>query len=175
MTLSNYGVTLKRLTEDKIELVRSWRNDPKISQYMEYKEHITAEMQANWFKKIDNENNHYFIIEHEDKDVGLINIRDVDFVKQEGEGGIFIYDDELLNSTVSFQAVLVLLDFGFQDLELKQMVAHILKDNKRAIQYNRALGFKMEPNQEEIYNQRYTLNREDYAKRKKNILKLLNL
>lgn len=174
MIISNYGVTLKRLTEDKIELVRNWRNDPKISQYMEYKGHITPEMQANWFKKIDNENNHYFIIEYEGKDVGLINIRDVDFVEQEGEGGIFIYDDALLNSTISFQSVLALLDFGFQDLKLKRMTAQILKDNKRAIQYNKALGFKIEPNQEEIYNQLYVLNREDFEKKKKNILKLLN-
>ena len=34
MKVIKYGVCLNRLTETDIELVRNWRNDPKISQYM---------------------------------------------------------------------------------------------------------------------------------------------
>ena len=49
MFFEKYGVKLERLTADKIELVRNWRNDPKISQYMEFRDHITAEMQKKWF------------------------------------------------------------------------------------------------------------------------------
>ncbi len=41
LILENYGVRLKRLTHDKIELLRQWRNDPKIQQYMFYREYIT--------------------------------------------------------------------------------------------------------------------------------------
>ena len=40
-SFEKYGITLKRLTVDKIELVRNWRNDPKISQYMEFRDYIT--------------------------------------------------------------------------------------------------------------------------------------
>lgn len=173
MKLTKYGVTLNRLTEDKIELVRTWRNDPKISQYMEYKGHITPEMQAAWFKKIDNEYNYYFIIEYDGRDVGLINIRDIDTIKQEGEGGIFIYDDTLLNSTISFQSTLCLYDFGFEELHLRTITAHILKDNLRAVKYNAAIGFKIQPNQEMIANQLYHLTYEDYIKSRKTIIKLL--
>ena len=39
MILEGYGVKLHRLTEEKIELLRRWRNDPKIQQYMGYREH----------------------------------------------------------------------------------------------------------------------------------------
>ena len=100
MKITNYGVTLSRLTEDKIELVRNWRNDPKIAQYMEFKEHITPEMQLNWFKKINNENNYFFIIEFEGKEIGLINVKDIHYSEKVGEGGIFIYDDNYLNSDI---------------------------------------------------------------------------
>jgi hypothetical protein len=58
MFFEKYGVKLERLTADKIELVRNWRNDPKISQYMEFRDHITAEMQKKWFASVDNENNY---------------------------------------------------------------------------------------------------------------------
>ncbi|MDA3780720.1 MAG: GNAT family N-acetyltransferase [Bacteroidales bacterium] len=117
MKVTKYGVTLNRLTEDKIEQVRLWRNDPKISQYMEFQDYITPEMQKAWFKKIDNKNNYYFIIEFDRKEIGLINIRDIDYEKREGEGGIFIYDDFYLNSDVSFRSVLCLFDFSFKTLE----------------------------------------------------------
>ena len=61
-SISKYDVDLHRLTKDKIEEVRQWRNDPKISQFMEYRDYITPEMQDAWFKRIDNDRNYYYII-----------------------------------------------------------------------------------------------------------------
>jgi RimJ/RimL family protein N-acetyltransferase len=174
MEITKYGVTLKRLTEDKLEMTRNWRNDPKISQYMEFQDYITPEMQAAWFKKIDNEHNYYFIIEYDNKEIGLTNIRDIDYTKKEGEGGIYIYDDNYLNTTVSYQAILCLMDFVFEDLKLDRMIAHIRQDNKRAIKYNLILGYVKQPDQENILNQLYIVSAEDYFTAKKKILRLLN-
>jgi len=175
MKISKYGVTLTRLTEDKLEMVRNWRNDPKISQYMEFRDYITSEMQKNWFDKINNDNNYYFILEFEGKEIGLSNIKDIDYEKGEGEGGIFIYNDEYLNSTLSFQADLCLHDFAFEKLKLKRMIAHIMKDNKRAIKYNKMQGWKLQPDQENVINQLYVLELNDYINSKKKLLKILNL
>lgn len=171
-TLEGYGVLLKRLTEDKIELIRNWRNDPKISKYMEFRDYITPEMQLKWFKKIDNDCNFYFIIEVDGNEIGLVNVRDVDYQKKEGEGGIFIYDDSYLNSMVSFQTALILNDFCFEKLGLERMVAHIMSDNKRAIDYNKHQGYKIQPNQEGIMNQLYYLSRTDYFEKRKKIARL---
>ena len=146
MVIDKYGVTLCRLTEDKIELVRNWRNDPKISKYMEFRDHITVEMQQKWFKKIDNNCNYYFIIEVNGVEIGLVNIRDINYQEREGEGGIFIYDDSYLNSMVSFQTALAINDFCFEELGLKRIIAHIMSDNKRAIDYNKHQGYKIQPN-----------------------------
>lgn len=171
--IEKYGVVLKRLTHDKIEMVRRWRNDPKISQYMEYREEITPEMQEKWFQKIDNDNNYYFIITVENKEIGLINVRDIDYEKKTGEPGIFIWDDDYWNSTVSFQASLCLLDFCFESLELDNLVCHILKDNKRAIQFNKAFGYILSDNQDNKHNQEYTLMYDDYLRNKNKIKKYL--
>ena len=174
MKITNYGVTLSRLTEDKIELVRNWRNDPKIVQYMEFKECITPEMQLKWFRKINNDTNYFFIIELGGKEIGLINVKDIDYNKREGEAGIFIYEDDCLNSTISFQATLCLYDFCFESLKLDLMIAHILKDNKRAIKFNKMIGFKVLPNQELIYNQKYTLSSRDYFKNRMQISPIIS-
>lgn len=166
MEISNYGVTLRRLTEDKIEMIRNWRNDPKIAQYMEYKEYISPEMQKKWFDKINNDNNYYFLIVVDNKEIGLINIRDIDYEKREGEGGIYIYDDEYLNSDISFRSVLLLFDFGFEKLGLEQITAHVLKSNKRAIKYNIAIGYQIVNYNDLNENQLYVLTKENFNNKK---------
>ena len=62
ITLTDYGVKLVQLTEDKIELVRQWRNSDKIKKYMEYRDYISPEMQQKWFNKISNTTNDFFFI-----------------------------------------------------------------------------------------------------------------
>ncbi len=173
MTFEKYGVTLKRLTVDKIELVRNWRNDPKISQYMEFRDYITPEMQVKWFAKIDNENNYYFIIDYKGSEIGLTNVKDVDYAKKTGEGGIFIYDDSFLNSDVPFRVIFALNDFCFDELHLEKMIAHIMSDNKHAIDFNRVLGYKKDSSSPESVKMTYILTKEDYLKQRNRFAKLL--
>ena len=172
MKITKYGITLVRLTEDKIELVRNWRNDPKIAQYMEFKEFITPEMQLNWFHIINDNNNYFFIIEFEGNEIGLVNVKNIDYDESIGEGGIFIYDDGYLNSDLSFRTSLCLNDFCFETLQLKRLQAHILRDNKRAIQFNKFIGYKLSDNQENIQNQLYYLTKEDFINKRERIIRL---
>ncbi|MBQ8055991.1 MAG: GNAT family N-acetyltransferase [Paludibacteraceae bacterium] len=140
LVLNGYGITLSRLTEDKIETVRKWRNSEKIRQFMVYQKEITQEQQKQWFAKINNDNNYYFIIEIKGKEIGLINLKDID--KGEGESGIFIYDDDYLNTDVSYRAHILMFDFIFNELNHTSIRAEILLTNVRAIRFTNFLGLK---------------------------------
>lgn len=142
LVLENYDVKLVLLKKDKIELIRQWRNDPKISQYMEFRDYITPEMQIKWFDSINNDQNYFFIIEFKGKEIGLINIKDIDKDKGEGESGVFIYADEYLSTDVSYRAHLCLFDYFFDILGYKSIKAHIIGDNTRAIRFSLFLGFE---------------------------------
>lgn len=174
--ICKYGIKLIPLTHDKIEMVRQWRNSPKIQQYMEYRQEITPEMQESWYKKIiTSGKDFFFIIEFEEKEVGLINIKDVDFDKKEGEPGIFIWDDEFLNCGASIRASLARNDFAWDTLKLERLVSHVLSDNRRAIRYNKMQGFKIAPNQENVYNQKYILEKKDALNAKEKLVNILKL
>lgn len=173
MKISKYGLNLVLLDESKIELVRNWRNDPKISQHMEFRDFITSDMQKQWFDKINNTSNYYFIIEYENRDIGLINIKDIDYVTLEGEAGIFIYDDTCLNSTLPFQACFCLYDFCFETLGLNNVIAHILKGNKNAIKFNKMIGYTLTSGQENLTNQIYVLKKQNYLLAKNEFSTLL--
>ncbi len=174
IALENYEICLKPLTGRKIEMVRQWRNDPKISQYMWYKEYITQEMQQKWFERINNPNNYYFIIEFEKKEVGLINIKEIAYDKKEGETGLFIYDDSYLNTDIPFRASLCMGDFTIYLFRLHGTYVHVLKTNKKAAMYNKMIGYKLIENQEKVENQLYYITRDSYFKQREYILNLLN-
>lgn len=142
LVLEDYGVKLKRLTHDKIELLRQWRNDPKIQRYMLYREYITPEMQEKWFQKINNDRNFYFIIEYDGKEVGCVNIKDIDYNKKCGECGVLIYDDAYLCTDLAYRAHLVMCDYIYNVCKLDYTYSHVLLDNRRAIRFAEYLGFK---------------------------------
>jgi UDP-4-amino-4,6-dideoxy-N-acetyl-beta-L-altrosamine N-acetyltransferase len=165
LTINQYGVTLKRLTEEDIELLRYWRNQQSVKMYMDYREYITPEMQKKWFASISNKFNYYFIIEFEGKKVGLINAKDFSYQNGFGEGGIFIWDQDYINSFAAVFSTLCVLNFVFFNVKLcKLSRARILRDNDRAIHYNQLIGYKLLPGQEDVVNQLYELTEEDYIK-----------
>ena len=173
MELNAYGVTLKRLTKDKIELVRHWRNDPKIAKHMNFREYITPEMQVKWFDCIDNRFNYYFLIVYKGLDVGLVNVKDINYDFMEGESGIFIFEDSFLNTDLSIRASLCKNDYFFLDFNLIKMTGHVLSDNKRAIRFNRAFGSHPLPNQEGIKYQKWVTYKDNYLIARNNLIKLL--
>jgi RimJ/RimL family protein N-acetyltransferase len=165
LTINQYGVTLKRITEEDIELLRYWRNQHAVQMYMDYRKYITPEMQKKWFASVNNKFNYYFIIEFEGKKVGLINAKDFSYENGFGEGGIFIWDQDYINSFAAVFSTLCVLNFVFFKVKLcKLSRARILRDNDRAIHYNMVIGYKLLPGQQEVVNQLYELSVDDYVK-----------
>jgi UDP-4-amino-4,6-dideoxy-N-acetyl-beta-L-altrosamine N-acetyltransferase len=162
--IEKYGVVLRPMQPEDLELVRYWRNHPKISQYMSFREHITEAMQKAWYDTINNDRNLYLIVEWESRSVGLINIKDVDRVEQCGESGVFFWDDACLNSDVPPRASLALGEFAYETLGLKYLHARVLQSNTRAIRYNKYTGFKLQPGQEAAENQLYRQTCKDFQK-----------
>lgn len=169
MIIKGYGLELVRLKHKDIELVRNWRNSEHVNRYMEYREHITAEMQEKWFRSIDNIHNNYFIILVNSTKIGLINGSQIDWEKNEtGNGGIFIWDIDHNKTLAPLRASLLLTDLSFM-LGLERTFIKVLKDNPTAITYNLNLGYQLLSGQEEVYNQRYVLTGDNYFSKTKNL------
>lgn len=173
--ISKYGVTLVPLSRGKIEMVRIWRNDPKISRHMQYRGYISPEMQEKWFDRISVSNtDFYFIIEYGGREIGLINIKDVDYGAGRGEQGVFIWDDDYIDTGVAFLAFFALDDFCSETLGLRQVYCHILKSNLRAIRFDTYLGFRLADGQEDVDCQLYTKDL-GYCPNKERLLKYLSV
>jgi len=151
MKLEMYGLVLEELVQDDIELLRSWRTSEKINQFMIFRDLITPQMQQAWFDELQEDPYRlYFIVRYRGERIGIIHgsYRQAATPGQEGlrQGGIFFYDDRYWETFVPVLASLCLIDFGtyymgYYDKDRIQ----VRKDNKRAIAYNKQLGYVVVP------------------------------
>lgn len=164
MKWTQYQLTLSLLRQEHIETVRYWRNHPIISRYMEFREPITPQMQAKWFAGINNAYNFYFLINHQNEQVGLISTSGIDTAYQTGNCGIFIWQPQAVGSHVPVFAVLAMLNFNFHLLQLQSTQIKVHHHNKKAIRYNHALGYRLMPPEQQPPTpfQHFRLTRQHY-------------
>ena len=109
MLIRMFGITLRRMRLQDIELVREKRNLDEVQQFMAYRNYITPEMQLMWFNSINNFDNFYYLIEYQGKTIGLLNDKKMDWQARTSESGLFLWDAEYLNTFVPVLASLVFL------------------------------------------------------------------
>lgn len=142
------------------------RNSEIVKRNMFFRQEITPEMQKKWFDSINNKYNGYYIIIYNEKRIGLIHGKDVDFEKRTCEGGIFIWDAEYLNSIVSSLASIIMNDWTFYLGNFKAIYAKVLKENKIALAYNKLQGYEScEPQNDNDGVEWLKLTKENYTKR----------
>lgn len=164
MILTKGNFRFIKIQKDDLELLRQWRNSPRINQFMEFREYITPEMQLEWFESVNNENNLYFLVERDYKKIGLINAKEIKWEESSIEGGIFFWEEEVYNTPIPAFVSILFAELMIRILRLT-IYAHILKTNDRAIRYNLQLGFELCPGQDDIENQQYVLNPESYLQK----------
>ncbi len=157
MLLEKYDIVLERLKEKDIELVRNHRNSENIRSTMEYRETITPEMQKKWFESINNNQNFYLLIHYKGEKIGLINAKNIQWENQELESGIFLWETKYYESFIPAIVSIMVTDLCFRLFAWDAVYAHILKTNRRAIQYNINLGYQLCENQANVENQLYKL------------------
>ena len=162
MKIVKYGVTLKRLTRDDLELLRVKRN--AVRQLMEYREYIAPEMQLRWFESINNLQNFYYIIVHNDEKIGLINQKDVSHDNNTMNSGLFLFEEKYYESHIPVCASLMLIEIGFYLFRTGPSYIQVMRNNYKAINYNKSLGYELCEGQEETENQQYVLTKEYFER-----------
>ena len=140
MQLNQYNITFSRLTAHDLEIVRSWRNSELINQWMIFREKISPEQQTEWFKNLDIHSNYYFIVIYEKVKIGLMNIKNINHQDKTAEPGGFIFEQQYLGTHIPALCLLILFDFGFNQLKLLELQGKILQKNTASIQCNLGLG-----------------------------------
>lgn len=168
--MKGFGVELIPLCETDLEMVRLWRIDSEVAQFMEFQSHIDELAQQTWFLNL--QNAHYFVIIKDSIPVGLINLKDVDLKNGTAESGLLIGDAAFRGTGVALGASILLLDFAFEQLGLKSVTAKMNRHHTDAISYNQFLGFHFDRELSETF-QLWVLTKENYQRKRANLVKIL--
>lgn len=143
MIIKGKRVSLKLIQQEDIELIRNWCNSEDVNQFFIFPGYISKEQQKKWFEKVlTSGRDYFFLIIVDGEPIGLTEIKNIDWDRREGETGIFIAKDEYKKDLVSFEASYLIGKHFFETLNLRKAKIEILESNKRALRYNKALGFK---------------------------------
>lgn len=143
MKISNYGLELISITQSDLEIVRNWRNQPDVSEFMFFQEAISPEMQLKWFNSL-GDSSLYFLIHKEGEKIGVVNVKDINWRTRVGEAGIYIGDSTYRNSAVPMQAVFAMMDAFFFEFNFTKLKATVKQGNEDGIDFNLQLGYRIE-------------------------------
>jgi len=175
MKLFKYGITLERLRQEDIDLVRQWRNSDPVRLNMEYRKVISPEQQEAWFKSIDNLNNNYLLIHYKGEKIGLLNDKNINWKNRTSESGLFLGKTEYYATFVPYLVSIAGIESNFYFLQWNKQFAHILKTNSNAIRFNLELGYRLCANQDEVENQLYEMTRVSFEQKAGKIRKAVRL
>ncbi len=163
--LQGYGVVLRAIEVNDLETLRTWRNDPQVSQFMLSQEPITAEQQSAWYAHIQRAHNQqHFVIEYKGQAIGSANVKTRGIAEnllhaQTLEPGLYIGEAAYRQNIVAFAPTLLLNDYCFETLGCKRLRAVVKAENQAALNYNQKLGYRIVEHGDLI---EIELNFEDY-------------
>jgi UDP-4-amino-4,6-dideoxy-N-acetyl-beta-L-altrosamine N-acetyltransferase len=169
MELSNskQDISLKKILKSDLELIRNWRNSDYVKQFMVFQDFISPQMQEEWYLKVDNDYNFYFIILNQNIPIGLANIKDINSELSSGEWGIFLSSSKFLNSGLGIKSTFLLLDYAFEELQLSWLYSTTLTTNLSARNFGKKMGVKVLENDNIVI--KGILYKTDYLNKSKNL------
>jgi RimJ/RimL family protein N-acetyltransferase len=89
-------------------------------------------------------NSYAFIIvtKNDEKPVGVCRLKEVDLINRRASLGIFIGEKSCWNKGIGTEAIKLLLDFGFNVLNLQNVMLQVYSFNERAVGAYEKCGFK---------------------------------
>ena len=146
MLLQDQICTLRPVSRDDIERSLIWRNDPLIKKDLQtYRLPITKPMEDSWIEKAMNGNNERIVFAIDEnktlQHVGFIELNSIDYFNRNGQFAIVIGDESAQGKGIGMSATRQILDYGFNQLNLKKVYLQVAEYNSTAIALYRKIGF----------------------------------
>jgi len=142
--MNDSKIKLSRITMTDIEFLRQTRNSYVGKNIFQLDRQISPSEQSQWFRNLDVNLNHYFLITDYDlKKIGYTSLNlDSNTTKgnKKAEIGIFIMEN-VANPFAALHSKMLTLLYGFEDLKLSEIIAVFHPSNKKAIKFNEFFGF----------------------------------
>ncbi len=146
---NNSEIYLKEISLDDITIINSWRNDTDLISLLGANfRYINPETDEQWFKNYMNSRNTNVrcgIWKYQDnKLIGVVYLNNIDHLNQTADVSIMIGDKSEQGKGYGNSALCMILEHGFQNLNLHRISLKVLEDNIPALNLYTKIGFVQE-------------------------------
>lgn len=137
-------IYLSPRSADAAEYFTKWLNDFQTTDFTGRSYAVvTLKDEIEYFEeKASNEGSFFIVTLNGDKLIGTTGFSDIDHINRNATLGIFIGDQDYLGKGIGTEAVRLLLDFGFNYMNLHNIKLDVMEYNERAIKCYKKCGFK---------------------------------
>lgn len=142
--LKGEKVTLRPLLlSDCTQEYADWLNDPEINKYLECRwQHHTIDTLKSFAQSIHNDKTSFmFAIEYNGKQIGNIKLNIQSQRYKRADVGYFIGNKDFWGKGLATEAVKLIVNFGFEKLDLNKIVAGAFEQNLGSIKVLSKAGF----------------------------------
>lgn len=139
-------IKLRLMTDADTENIVRWRNCDRVRKNFIYQKPLSIEEHKNWIETMINTKKAVqFIIcsDMEQKEMGSVYFRDIDFKHHKAEYGIFL-DEEFIGKGVGTKVAKLAIQYGFETMKLHKITLRVFADNIGAIRSYEKAGFVQE-------------------------------
>ncbi len=141
-------IKLRKLQSKDAPLMFEWMQDSEITSNFQIDFTNASLKKASDFiakdlASDDKKTKHYAIIDKNDEYLGTISLKNIDYKNKNTEYAI-VLRKKAIGTNVAFDATKALFDIVFKNLSLQKLYLNVLSNNKRAINFYKKMGFKIE-------------------------------
>lgn len=138
------NIYLSPMNIEDIEIYMKWMSDKSVTNNIGRTQFVTTlEKEKEWIESANKGNKYQFaIITNKDKLIGNCSLFDIDFINGNATVGIFIGEEEYRNKGLGTEALKILIGYGFNNLNLNNIMLTVFSFNERAIKCYKKVGFK---------------------------------
>ncbi len=145
---------LRPLDTGDLECCLRWMNDPELLQFLGRKTPMSREMETEWLAKQYQDERHTnlaIVLKDGDRHIGNCGLDNADLLNRNASFGIFIGEADAREQGYGTEAVRLLLDYGFAQLNLHRIDLTVFSFNERARKAYEKAGFVLEGTRREDY------------------------
>lgn len=147
---------LSPMNIEDVEIYTKWMNDKEVTENLgSYIRNFPIKVEKDWLEKEDNGYNFAIIKRENNELIGNISLTNLDHINQTATLGIFIGEKENRNKGYGKESIKLILDYGFNTLNLNNIMLTVYSFNQRAINTYKKIGFK------QIGNRRNSIYRDN--------------
>ena len=143
-TFEDYGIIIKPIENEDLEILLNWRNSSLIRSQMANQAIISKKTHLKWFQDLQKKNNElHFLVWLKGIRTGYINFK--------GNGNLFeqkfvnlggyVVDSKVNNGLLGISISMIQLDIVFGYLKVPEARISVRKTNTRAIKFNKEMGY----------------------------------